>query len=95
MSLKTPSGSRRRSRSLVEFSFAGNPVFGDNWKHTATVEKPLSDDTVQAYPVCVAGRGECPAEDSADLGCTASAGKAKPDPNRSSDAGSGALLRGA
>jgi len=38
--------------------------FGDNWEHKISVERILPFDAGQTYPVCVGGRGECPAEDS-------------------------------
>jgi hypothetical protein len=38
--------------------------FGDNWEHNISVEKILPADPAQTYPVCIAGRGECPPEDS-------------------------------
>lgn len=37
--------------------------FGDNWKHTITVEKVLPADPRATYPACVAGKRACPPED--------------------------------
>ncbi|MCB8964438.1 MAG: plasmid pRiA4b ORF-3 family protein [Bacteroidales bacterium] len=35
--------------------------FGDDWKHTITLEKILSEEINQ--PVCIDGKGQCPPED--------------------------------
>jgi hypothetical protein len=51
-----------RFRPVERFEYQYD--FGDNWEHTVTVEKLLPGDAAQMYPVCVAGRGECPPEDS-------------------------------
>ncbi len=37
--------------------------FGDDWRHLIVVEKILTVDTAQTYPVCVAGKRACPPED--------------------------------
>ncbi|MDT7577571.1 MAG: hypothetical protein QOH17_3904, partial [Pseudonocardiales bacterium] len=37
--------------------------FGDNWRHTLTVEKILEPEVGVQYPRCVAGRRACPPED--------------------------------
>lgn len=38
--------------------------FGDKWDHDIVVEKFLPRDSAKAYPLCIAGRGDCPEEDS-------------------------------
>jgi hypothetical protein len=35
--------------------------FGDDWKHTVTLEKIVSEKTL--YPYCLGGKGQCPPED--------------------------------
>ncbi len=37
--------------------------FGDNWKHTILIEKILTYDKDQDYPVCLKGKRNCPPED--------------------------------
>ena len=37
---------------------------GDNWEHEIYVEKIISPQADKTYPLCVAGRGDCPPEDS-------------------------------
>jgi len=37
--------------------------FGDDWRHTLTVEKILEADPNVAYPVCLTGKRACPPED--------------------------------
>jgi hypothetical protein len=37
--------------------------FGDNWRHTLTVEKILAPEAGVRYPRCVTGRRACPPED--------------------------------
>lgn len=41
--------------------------FGDDWMHRITLEKILDRDAVPMLPVCVAGRGMEPAEDSGGI----------------------------
>lgn len=43
--------------------FAYTYDFGDNWEHTITVEKRVPAVEGQAYPVCIAGKRNCPPED--------------------------------
>ena len=38
--------------------------FGDDWQHEVIVEAVLKEDGGQALPVCLAGEGPCPPEDS-------------------------------
>jgi hypothetical protein len=38
--------------------------FGDDWEHELVVEQQLAAEPNVAYPVCVAGAGACPPEDS-------------------------------
>ena len=38
--------------------------FGDDWDHSVTVEKTLPAVLGQGYPTCVAGKRNCPPEDS-------------------------------
>jgi hypothetical protein len=37
--------------------------FGDNWRHDIVLEAILDHDDSTAYPICVTGRGDAPAED--------------------------------
>lgn len=37
--------------------------FGDNWRHNIVVEKIFEKDDSQKYPVCLAGKRNCPPED--------------------------------
>lgn len=37
--------------------------FGDSWDHEILVEKILTPDPSVRYPVCIAGKRECPPED--------------------------------
>jgi hypothetical protein len=37
--------------------------FGDDWRHTITIEKVSPAQPQLAYPFCVAGKGACPRED--------------------------------
>jgi hypothetical protein len=37
--------------------------FGDNWRHTITLEKILPREEKQVYPRCIAGERACPPED--------------------------------
>ena len=41
---------------------------GDNWEHEINVEKIISPQADKTYPLCVAGRGDCPPEDSGGVG---------------------------
>lgn len=45
-------------------SFRYDYDFGDNWRHTVTIEKRLAlEDVVGAIPQCLAGANACPPED--------------------------------
>jgi hypothetical protein len=37
--------------------------YGDNWEHDITLEKILPIDEKKKYPICVAGKMNCPPED--------------------------------
>lgn len=37
--------------------------FGDDWRHTLTVEKILEPEAGGKYPICLAGERACPLED--------------------------------
>lgn len=37
--------------------------FGDDWRHSVTVEKVMPPNEINAQPVCVAGQNACPPED--------------------------------
>mgnify|MGYP000935233432 CR=1 FL=1 len=37
--------------------------FGDNWEHSITVEKVLEPQEGMKYPICIAGKRNCPPED--------------------------------
>jgi hypothetical protein len=37
--------------------------FGDSWEHVIVVEKVLTPEPKVAYPICVAGKRQCPPED--------------------------------
>ena len=37
--------------------------FGDTWEHTILIEKILPVDEKTQYPICLAGKRSCPAED--------------------------------
>ena len=41
--------------------------FGDDWRHDIVVEKILAAEPGVAYPRCIAGRGQTPAEDSGGI----------------------------
>jgi hypothetical protein len=41
--------------------------FGDRWEHDIILEKILPKDEKQNYPVCLAGRMNCPPEDSGGI----------------------------
>src|ERR1700674_1632571 len=43
--------------------FAYTYDFGDNWEHTVAIEKPQPAADGDAYPLCVAGKRNCPPED--------------------------------
>jgi hypothetical protein len=45
------------------FKFRYEYDFGDSWVHEVLVEKILSTQPGQEYPVCIKGRGACPPED--------------------------------
>ena len=45
------------------FKFRYEYDFGDSWVHQVLVEKILSPQPGQHYPVCIKGRGACPPED--------------------------------
>lgn len=43
--------------------------FGDNWRHTVTIEKRLlPDDSFNTWPLCIAGQNACPPEDVGGVG---------------------------
>jgi len=43
--------------------------FGDNWRHTVTVEnRLLPDESFNTWPVCIAGQNACPPEDVGGVG---------------------------
>ncbi|MGA1540151.1 MAG: plasmid pRiA4b ORF-3 family protein, partial [Chthoniobacterales bacterium] len=48
---------RDQARALYEYDF------GDGWLHELLREKTLPPDPGFRYPVCLAGRGDCPPED--------------------------------
>ncbi len=37
--------------------------FGDDWEHEIVVEKVLSAEPGERYPICTGGKGRCPPED--------------------------------
>ena len=37
--------------------------FGDSWYHTITLEKIITNDTINLFPKCLAGKLNCPPED--------------------------------
>jgi hypothetical protein len=43
--------------------FAYTYDFGDNWEHTVAIEKTQPAADGDAYPLCVAGKRNCPPED--------------------------------
>lgn len=49
-----------RSRKTIGYTYD----FGDDWRHDITLEKTLDVDADAKYPVCVAGSGAVPVEDS-------------------------------
>jgi hypothetical protein len=55
----------RLSRALPQLGATLRYVydFGDDWRHTITLEKVDQPDTPPDHPVCVAGRGDAPVED--------------------------------
>lgn len=46
-----------KSKFIYEYDF------GDSWEHVVLVEKVLTPEPGQRYPVCVKGRRACPPED--------------------------------
>lgn len=43
--------------------------FGDNWRHTLTVEdRLLPDESFNTWPACIAGQNACPPEDVGGVG---------------------------
>jgi hypothetical protein len=43
--------------------------FGDNWRHTVTVEdRLLPDESFNTWPLCIAGQNACPPEDVGGVG---------------------------
>lgn len=43
--------------------------FGDNWRHTVTVEgRLLPDESFNTWPICLAGQNACPPEDVGGVG---------------------------
>ena len=42
--------------------------FGDDWEHTVAIEKRVPAVEGQAYPVCIAGKRNCPPEDCGGVG---------------------------
>jgi hypothetical protein len=58
----------RRVR-LLDIAGMGQPAFiytydyGDNWRHEVTVEKVLTADPDDNYPLCIGGKRACPPED--------------------------------
>jgi hypothetical protein len=44
-------------------SFKYTYDFGDHWEHTVTLEKAQPAIEGQVYPICVAGKRNCPPED--------------------------------
>src|ERR1019366_5497111 len=47
--------------SVVRFAYTYD--FGDNWEHTIAFEKSEPAVEGQSYPVCIAGKRNCPPED--------------------------------
>jgi len=58
--------------------------FGDDWEHEVVVEQVLAVEPGMAYPVCVAGEGACPPEDSGGAGGTHTSARSLPTPPTSS-----------
>ena len=56
----TVGGAFTRSRKTIGYTYD----FGDDWRHDITLEKTLDVQLDTAYPVCVAGSGAVPVEDS-------------------------------
>jgi hypothetical protein len=46
---------------VVRFAYTYD--FGDNWEHAITIEKSAPAVEAKAYPVCIAGKRNCPPED--------------------------------
>ena len=43
--------------------------FGDNWRHTVTIEdRLLPDESFNTWPICIAGQNACPPEDVGGVG---------------------------
>lgn len=47
---------------LKEFAYTYD--FGDNWRHTVTIEKVMEPNELNTWPVCLAGKNACPPETS-------------------------------
>jgi hypothetical protein len=46
---------------VTRFAYAYD--FGDNWEHMVAIEKPLPAIDGETYPICSAGKRNCPPED--------------------------------
>lgn len=51
---------------LNEFAYTYD--FGDNWRHTVTIEKVMAPSEINTWPVCLAGQNACPPEDVGGVG---------------------------
>lgn len=54
---------------------------GDDWRHTITLEKEITPDPMEYYPLCTGGARECPPEDCGGPGGYAEMVKAVRDPS--------------
>ena len=56
--------------------------FGDNWRHTVTIEsRHLPDESFNTWPMCIAGQNACPPEDVGGVGGYAEFLEAMADPS--------------
>ena len=66
--------------AVYRFSYTYD--FGDNWRHTVTVEdRLLPYESFNSWPVCIAGQNACPPEDVGGVGGYTEFLEAIPDPS--------------
>jgi len=57
---------RLATAGIARFTYTYD--FGDDWEHTIAIEKRVPAIEGQAYPVCIAGKRNCPPEDCGGVG---------------------------
>jgi hypothetical protein len=79
----TTDESRVTLNSLLKYGtdrFKYTYDFGDDWEHLVVVEKPKPGIEASSYPVCVAGKRNCPPEDCGGFPATNVCSKSSPIP---------------